>query len=307
MVEPGSDEWNELPPREKAAQLEQASVEARRTGNDQLACAYAIQSLNLYRGHDDRPSQARVLLRLVSLAGWADFGDGQSIFERIHSLAGEAFGIYEELGDRGGMALAGLSLAVNEPPEQAIPRLEACVATLRELGKPTDLAWGLNRLAARLNLSKQKRRARELLEESLALYRSADDRNGIATALFSLAISASEEEAVGMLEESLSLRRKLGQRKRMAELLMMLGGHHRSAERWDAAESCYREGLEVCREIDIPIWQASCMDSLAVVARARGDEETALDWEARSREIYFRYLLRGRLPPATFCRPSGAE
>ena len=68
-------DWNALPPAEKAESLAKQAAQARRDGQDQLACSCYIQSLNLYRGLDDRPNTLRMLIRLSYLSGWADFGD----------------------------------------------------------------------------------------------------------------------------------------------------------------------------------------------------------------------------------------
>ncbi len=89
-----------LPSAEKAHSLTEMAAQARRDGQDQLACNYYVQSLSLYRGLEDRTNIVRILIRLGYLSGWADFGDGLDMFSRHQKLGEEAIPIARQIGTK---------------------------------------------------------------------------------------------------------------------------------------------------------------------------------------------------------------
>jgi predicted ATPase/DNA-binding SARP family transcriptional activator len=95
--------------------------------------------------------------------------------------------------------------------------------------------------------------ARRLFEQSLTLYRSLDDRWGMACALQRLGQTAwslrQHAAAKRLYEESLAIRRALGDRRGIAHSLMALADIAARQGRLEEAERVQREGLAFLQEI----------------------------------------------------------
>lgn len=283
---PHDEAWNDLPAHEKARSLSEAAKEAARQGQEQTAFAYYTQSLNLYRGLGDRANVARILVNLSYLAGWADFGDGLDMFARRRRLGEEALALYREVGDRKGTAAALITLAAVMPRDEAHAMLEESLALSRECGDRSGEAYALLRLGGQAALSGSRKEARRLQEEALRLYREAGAKESIASTLFSLSIQASPKKKLAYLKEALALQRELGNKRRVAEILLRLTWGDVPETSAEEQEVLCTEALAVCREIQTPNWTARCLDRLAKLARARGDDARAEALEAESRSIY---------------------
>jgi hypothetical protein len=288
-------DWNALSPLEKAHQLSEAAAQARRDGRDQMACALYLQSLNLYRGRDDKPNIARTLLRLGYLAGWADFGDGLDMFSRFRTYGGEALALCRELGDKGGAAEALCLLARSAARPEADALLAEALALAQESGDRARQAHVLSVLGAQAAVTgDQKGRAaaaggptpaKTLQEQALALYREIGDKAGVAHSLFSLSIRAEKPQKQAYLEEALALQRELGNKKRIVEILQMLDMYSEPTD-YARREAWNREALALCREMGSPIWEAGCLRRLAEIARSQGDEAKASALEAEGKAVY---------------------
>ncbi len=279
-------DWNALSPVEKADSLTKQAKRAQKDGQDQLACSCYIQSLNLYRGLDDRPNTLKILIRLGYLSGWADFGDGLDMFTRRRSLGKEALPLAREIGDNSLLAQALVAFAAGETPGVALPMLEESAVLAEECGDKSALAWAKTRLAGIFSLGGDSRRtAMSLHKEALALYEEIEDKKGIANVLFAMSIRAPVRQKRKQLERALVLRRELGEKKRTAEVLMRLQSYCNEGE-LDLMESYNLEALDLCREINIPIWAAGCLNRLAEIARKRGDNARAEELKAESLRVY---------------------
>ena len=88
--------------------------------------------------------------------------------------------------------------------------------------------------------------------------------------LFSLAVSYMNQDPARSrryAEESLRAYRELGAKKGVAQMLMFLASHNPD----DETKIAYLiESREICREIGVPIWEASSLRSLAATPSIPG-------------------------------------
>ncbi|HEX6554643.1 MAG TPA: tetratricopeptide repeat protein [Ktedonobacteraceae bacterium] len=126
--------------------------------------------------------------------------------------------------------------------------------TLAQLQGPTALRAKLLRVAGIITGHRgDSTRATRLLEESLDVWRTLGDKQGIATALLSLGVGAltlgDYERAINYYEESLPLLREAGDKQGSALVLSSLGltlfyqGNH------ERARALYEESLALFKEI----------------------------------------------------------
>jgi tetratricopeptide (TPR) repeat protein len=278
------DDLNDLPPLEKARALFERGQAARREGRDHFAHGYYTQSLNLCRGHGDRPGEAAALVALADLALHYNPTD-QGPFSLRKSLAEQALAIYRDLGDKRGTARALRVLASVMPKEDGLRLLEESLALAREEGDKKAIADSVERLGAHQALH-QPETATALKEEALALYREIGDRDGEARVLFGLSISQMGSDPVRSrqyAEEALALYRELGHKKQVAQMLMFLAWGEPEEETQIAYHT---ECREICREIGVPIWEASSLRSLAKIAEEGGDLARAEALRAEADQIY---------------------
>jgi tetratricopeptide (TPR) repeat protein len=123
------------------------------------------------------------------------------------------------------------------------------------------------------------RLARARLEESLALFRTLDDRRGIAEALCNLSralINLGEQTlAQSCLEEALTLARAAGERRQLAFALELRGdlafGRGEDAE----AARLWQESLALYSEISMGIGIVTVENFLGLLALRQGDHAAA--------------------------------
>ena len=284
-MENDATDWNALSPSEKARTLSEFGKQASREGQDQLAYGYYAQSLNLYRGLEDRPNILRLLIRLSYLTGWADFGDGLDMFARRHKLAEEAMPLARELGDSVLLAAALCAFSAGLPQVQAKAMLEESIALAETSGDKGAIARALSRLANMAGLRSDREEAKRLNEQALGLYEEVGDRAGTAGVLYSLALRAEGAQKQLYLARALEMQRALGAKKRMAEILMMLDMFC-DPQKPALREAYNQEALALCRQFGSPIWEAGCLNRLAEIARSRGEEARAEELERESKTLY---------------------
>jgi predicted ATPase/transcriptional regulator with XRE-family HTH domain/Tfp pilus assembly protein PilF len=122
-------------------------------------------------------------------------------------------------------------------------------------------------------------RASALFERALALCRSLDDTQGIATTLNYLASVARDQgdyrRAISLFEESLALRRALGDTRGIAASLNNLGLVARDRGEYERATRLHEESLALKRDLGDRLGVAYSRNNLGVVAREKGDFDQA--------------------------------
>jgi predicted ATPase/class 3 adenylate cyclase len=189
---PGTDDY----PKARMLTLEAAGGIAWWQGDIAACKSYYEQALALARKVGSKAELANAIYNL-------GFPLGESIenAERALELTREALAIFEDLGDRVGVARARFSmskdLASVERFDEAWDSAHQAAATFRELGLRFGLIWALHaegRWATRLDLFD---RAREPLAEGLRLQAESGDVAGISVFLgdyADLAIALGESE-----------------------------------------------------------------------------------------------------------------
>ncbi|HEV2128703.1 MAG TPA: tetratricopeptide repeat protein [Thermomicrobiales bacterium] len=174
-------------------------------------------------------------------------------------------------------------------------------------------AEAVNRLGnLLLDLGKHEEAERHY-RESLALYRSADHRDGVADELNNLGLvqllQGRIERARSSLEESLALRRDGGDPRALPNTLSNLGDLAIEERNYDRAESLHMEALSIRREIGNLRGMALSCCSLGQVAffwkefdRARRWFDEGLEYQTQVDDSYSLAMLMlglGRLDLAT--------
>jgi predicted ATPase/DNA-binding NarL/FixJ family response regulator len=122
-------------------------------------------------------------------------------------------------------------------------------------------------------------------EEGLAIFRSLDDRSGIATALNNLGVVAQDQgdydRARELLTEAQQYFASIDDRPRNASALNNLGLVARRQGDMEGAVRLYEQSLALWTELGDQLRRALCLNNLGVVAYYLGDNDTA---ENRYRE-----------------------
>jgi predicted ATPase/class 3 adenylate cyclase len=147
---------------------------------------------------------------------------------------------------------------------------------------PEELrARPLYALGVLLDQRGEHERAAELVERSLAVFRTHGERERVGAALNSLGLIkrglGDLEAARSLLEESLAVRRELGDEARTASALSNLGVVAFEQGDLDEAEARFTESLALDRAHGNEWGSAAALDNLAAVALERADSERARD------------------------------
>jgi DNA-binding CsgD family transcriptional regulator/Tfp pilus assembly protein PilF len=122
-------------------------------------------------------------------------------------------------------------------------------------------------------------RAREAYEESLELYRSSNDKRGVANALGdlgSLALDRGDyEKATSLLEESLTLHRELGSREDLIGILDGLGVLASAKGDREQSISFFSEALALSRGTGNVRRNATSLGNLGITMLVHGNPEQA--------------------------------
>lgn len=182
-------------------------------------------------------------------------------------LAGALWRFWRKRGYAGeglGWAQAALALADDAVASRSAEEAALLPARARALAAAGMLARTLGDFAL----------AKGLHEESLALYQSLGDRDGVALASFALGGDAGElgevEAAKSSYQQSLALYRVLGDRRGIAVLQMVFGGLARDQGDLAQAEASFSEALQIQRERGESYTVAWCLLELGDLARIRG-------------------------------------
>jgi predicted ATPase/Tfp pilus assembly protein PilF len=117
--------------------------------------------------------------------------------------------------------------------------------------------------------------ARTFFEQSLTLFRSWGEKQGIAEALHGLGVVAERQAdyatARALLEESIAIKRKLSDRSGLAASLNTLANVLADQSAYASARALYEESLLLRRELQDRRGIASSLNNLAIVALEQAD------------------------------------
>jgi predicted ATPase/DNA-binding SARP family transcriptional activator/uncharacterized protein HemY len=119
------------------------------------------------------------------------------------------------------------------------------------------------------------KQAEPLLQQSLALYRELNDKDGIADALFGLGCLAFRQkayrEAANLVAQSLSSYRETNDQYGISMALRTLGDCTRLLKEYERASSLYEQALDLSRKIGNKRGIAAAVNSLGELARLQRD------------------------------------
>jgi tetratricopeptide (TPR) repeat protein len=157
-------------------------------------------------------------------------------------------------------------------------------------------------------------RARVAYEESLRLYRSSNDKMGVANVLGdlgSLALDRGDlEQASSLLEESLTLHRELGSREDVIGVLDGLGVLASAQGDREQSISFFNEALTLSRGTGNVRRAAASLGNLGITMLVHGDPEAATALLEESLELYREIgdsSSIGSFMASPFLRLSGGE
>lgn len=161
--------------------------------------------------------------------------------------------------------------------QQAVEALQGAVKPGEDQAVEYAIALGqaLTYQAVFCYRCKQYGRARDLLEQSLALLRPHDDPLALSEALIHLAYvlygTGVYTEARQVIEESLAISRPIGHPWAVASCLTVLGGIAHAQGEYQEAKDWFGEGLAVWRELGAPRGTAFCLTLFSTTVYALGD------------------------------------
>ena len=195
----------------------------------------------------------------------------------------ESLAIWQELGDRSGIALtlALLGLVSWSEGDETAGRLllEESLAIWRDVGQGWGVALALGVLGRMALHQGDYAAASSRLEESVAIRYEAGDTWVVAQNLNSLGdlarLGGDYQRARALYEESLALSRQLRSKATIASLLHNLG--HVTSVQGDqrGAAALFEEAVVLFRELGDRPGMAECLAGLAGVAAAEGRPERA--------------------------------
>jgi len=138
----------------------------------------------------------------------------------------------------------------------------------------------LNGQALSENWRGRAERAREMLEESLALFRKLEDDRGVASLLGNLgdlaATQGNYDRAVTLSRQSLAILERLHDAPSTGWQLLNLGSFELKRGNVEAARSALRRSLELVREYQDDWLSANCLDCISRLAILEKDWRRAL-------------------------------
>ena len=220
---------------------------------------------------------ASLLLARARLSeAWAERHLGRPREATAASLAARR--LYEDAGDRGGVALSLLFLSngLEDEGDLAGARraAEEGLAIRREIGDDHGMARMLNTLANVLDAQGDLVGARRRREEALALFRKVANPYGVAVATFNLANikakTGDHDVAKASYEEALAGFRKVGNQMGIGSALTGLGNEMKERGEFAAARRHYDEALAAHRETGDVVAQSICRANLGFMALMMG-------------------------------------
>jgi predicted ATPase/uncharacterized protein HemY/DNA-binding XRE family transcriptional regulator len=263
-----------------------ASALAYSQSDFQAANILAVELLALQRRLDDRPGMAAALFVLGTYA------IETSEHERALAYLEESLAIRREIGDLWGIAASqvniGALLFKLAEYSRAAEITKQALTLNRQIGNVAGEAVALNNLGEIQIILGEYERAVAVLEESLAIWRTLADPGLSALNNLSIALRymGDPTKARASTTEGLAIAQRMGARLEQANLFLNLGDLACDDGEFDNAERYYEHGLAIYREIGEERWIALGLNSLAWVARARGDVDIALHLGRKSLALY---------------------
>jgi predicted ATPase/class 3 adenylate cyclase len=237
------------------------------------------ESQLLFRESGDKFGMANILRLQGNLAMT------KNNYKIAHRLLEESLHIYQSLEDRRradstSYALAQVAIAQGDYTK-ALLLLEENLASHKKRDEKYGTAYPLFLMANVLFLSRGDRaKARELAEESLALFREVGNRRFLAYVYIVLGeilrVEGEDARARSILEESLAMLKVMGERSGLAAALISLARVLAYQGEREAALSAYKESWELLQAIGDRELAATCLEGYGEVLVLQGEARWAV-------------------------------
>ena len=257
-----------------------------------------LETIVRLAGNDWTKERARVLHFLSALV--TSQGDFQAAERYVH----ESISLYEQLGDRSGVAASLNALAIGQRDRgdyaSAEDNFERSLAWWRVLGDRSATARCLHNLANVVKVRGDYARARGALREATHIFGELGDRSGAAWAINQQGDISREQgkltDARDLYEQALAAFREAGDRWGAARSLTDLGYIDCAQGNFPAAHAAYREAISIFADLGHRRGVARTLEGFACLAVARGQEERALKLAAAA--AHLRRVICAPLPQA---------
>jgi predicted ATPase/class 3 adenylate cyclase len=199
--------------------------------------------------------------------------------ERVVQAAKRAIELYEQLGDRIGVARARFELAqglfrMGRDADMEQPLREA-LETFRSAGDAYWTARCLDRAGLAFMLRGDVDPARKTLSDALAVYQARGDDTGCDRVLANLGelefAVGNADRAIELVQEALAIDLRLKRKSNVAISYNNIAAYRTSIGQYDEARNSARAGLRTAREAQHPVMVGIAVQHLALIAALRGD------------------------------------
>ena len=205
----------------------------------------------------------------------------------------QALRIYEEIGDRSGVAksLGNLGVAYDSLGEynKAIDYHQQSLAITQEIGNRSGVANSLMGLGNAYLYIGEYNKAIDYYQQSLVIKREISDRSGVAKSLGNLGnayYSLGEyNKAIDYYQQSLAIKREIGDRSGVANSLNNLGNAYNSLGEYNKAIDYHQQSLAIMKEIGDRSGVAKSLGNLGVAYDSLGEYNKAIDYHQQSLAI----------------------
>ena len=202
----------------------------------------------------------------------------------------QALRIYEEIGDRSGVAksLGNLGIAYRSLGEynKAIDYLQQSLAITQEIGDRSGVASSLINLGSAYYSLEEYNKAIDYYQQSLAITQEIGDRSGVANSLNNLGNAYNSlgeyNKAIDYYQQSLVIKKEIGARSGVANTLNNLGIAYRSLGEYNKAIDYYQQSLAIFSEIGDRSGVAFSLNNLGIAYDSLGEYNKAIDYLQQS-------------------------
>jgi tetratricopeptide (TPR) repeat protein len=213
----------------------------------------------------------------------ATFATIEDDYSAARALTAQAMALFEELGDRAGVAEAVHNLAVIEDrtgsSDEAYRLYREALQAFEETGHEVGTITALFNLSLGCKLRGDFEQATAYLERGMSLCTTPRHADRLASFLklrgeVALAQGALEEAAAA-LEQALSMKRALQNRHDEVEALCSVAALNIRRGDWEVAAHYASEGLRLAHQLEVPSLLIASLELFAVLFAKTGESERA--------------------------------
>ncbi len=176
-----------------------------------------------------------------------------------------------------------------EETDEAEKSYRQAIAAAEQAEEPRIKSTALGNLGVLLAQENPKR-ARQYLEEALALDRGLGNRAGMVNNLAALAHlyqdQGDKDRALTMAQQAGETQQALNISQHWADALGNLALAYRAQGDLENAQTCLEQALQIQRDMGSLAGEAACLDNLGFVYQERGDLARALQLQQQARALF---------------------